>query len=78
MKHTLQSLLMTTVITLPTAFGSEPFSGFEDESTTVEQSSIVTTSQRPQPTLVLPPELLRKFSGEVAKDLSKGSSRTAF
>ncbi len=71
MKHTLQSLLMTTVITLPTAFGSEPFSGFEDESTTVEQSSIVTTSQRPRSILVLPPELLRKFSGEVVKENSK-------
>jgi hypothetical protein len=56
MKHTLQSLLMATVLTLPTAFGSEPLSASTDPTTaaattTATSSSIVTTSQRPQSTL---------------------------
>ena len=45
MKYTLQSLLITTVLALPTVFGSEPLSGFEDESTT---DALATPESNPQ------------------------------
>ncbi len=45
MKHTLQSLLMTTVLTLPTAFASDQISPFSYESTT---NALATPESNPQ------------------------------
>jgi hypothetical protein len=76
MKHTLQSLLMTTVLTLPTAFGSEPLSASTDPTTAAAaavttQSSIVTTSQRPQSTLDrFPVGVANQISGCAVKSSS--------
>jgi hypothetical protein len=69
MKHTLQSLLLTTVLTLPTAFASDQISPFSYESTT---NALATPESNPQVSVTA------QFKNMLTKDSFDGVLNATF